>query len=72
MVHVIAAVVGADPDAIRLSPFNTIHDAEGVNLFCPLPYFSDIGSSLLQLKLAYLHIVVALEEGEMVDGLTEI
>jgi NADPH2 dehydrogenase len=71
-VQAVTNAVGADWTAIRLSPFNTIHDADGVRLFDPLPRFSDIVSSLLPLKLAYLHLVESLEEGKTINGLMEI
>lgn len=72
IVQAIANAVGADPTAIRLSPFNAIHDEDGVRLFDPLPQFSDRFSSLLTLKLGYLHLVESIEEGETIGGLTEI
>lgn len=50
----VAAAIGADRTAIRLSPFSTF---QGMRMADPIPQFTYLAQQLAELKLAYLHLV---------------
>ncbi|QSZ34055.1 hypothetical protein DSL72_005635 [Monilinia vaccinii-corymbosi] len=64
----VAAAVGAEKTAIRLSPYSTF---QGMKMADPVPQFTYIAQELKKLNLAYLHLVESRISGILDNDQTE-